>query len=331
MKIPKNCFYVILYAIFAVMIAPAVWTQQNQPLSLMAAIEESGKQIAAQLPPKSRVAIVAFKSLNDALSDFIMEELTGALFDRGIEVADRQNLSYVFQELNFQMSGDMSDETAMSIGKFLGANMVIIGQLVYIGSDYRYQTSAIHVEQATRSSVIRLTVRNNQETQSMFEAFANEQGTVKNVKYGVSEDKMPQTAGTFLDRGILFASQGERDKAVSDFDMAIRFDPNLDMAYFLRTRLLWPNNEFTQQLPMPDRFKISDVLDADTFFVASFPDIGIAGIKAYVEKVKNAGFIIGEKINDNNNMYVFEAGNAKGYKVHIYSAAGASGISMTKN
>ena len=60
-------------------------------LSLEEAIEQSAQRIAAELPPGSRVAIVAFESPNDNLSDFIMEELTGALIDNKMEVADRQN------------------------------------------------------------------------------------------------------------------------------------------------------------------------------------------------------------------------------------------------
>jgi len=70
-------------------------------LSLMEAIEQSAEKIKNDLPHGGRVAIVAFESPNDNLSDYIMEELTGALVDRGIEVADRQNLDYVFKELNF--------------------------------------------------------------------------------------------------------------------------------------------------------------------------------------------------------------------------------------
>jgi len=72
----------------------------NAGLSLMDAIEQTAEKITGDLPAGSRrVAIVAFESANDNLSDYIMEELTGALFDRKIEVADRQNLEFVYKEL----------------------------------------------------------------------------------------------------------------------------------------------------------------------------------------------------------------------------------------
>jgi TolB-like protein len=116
---------------------------------LLEAVEQSSEKIVGELPRKSRVAIVVFESENNNFSDFIMEEITGALVDQGIEVADRQNLEYVYKELGFQISGDVSDETAQSIGKFLGVKLVITGQLINLGNSYRYRAIAIHVEKST--------------------------------------------------------------------------------------------------------------------------------------------------------------------------------------
>jgi tetratricopeptide (TPR) repeat protein len=200
----------------------------------MDAVEQTGEKIAGELPKGSRVAIVAFESESDNVSDFVMEELTGALFDRGIEVADRQNLDYVYQELKLQMSGDVSDESAKSIGKFLAADMVITGQLLNIGSTYRYRTSAVNVETAVRASVTRLDIKNDTAMKSMVTALANQKTTVKVAKYGVSEDRTPQTAGTFLDRSFMFAKQFNAEKAMADVNEAIRLNPNLAPAYSAR-------------------------------------------------------------------------------------------------
>jgi len=221
---------------FVLLFIACASTGSGTGLSLMDAIEQTAEKIAAELPKRSRVAIAAFESSNVNLSDYLMEELTGALIDRGIEVADRQNLEYVYKELNLQMSGDVSDESAKSIGKFLGASTVIIGQLIDISSVYRYRTSAVSVEEAARTSVTRLNVRNDKETQRMVTAIAKQQTAVKSAKYGVSENKAPDTAGTFLDRGILLASQGEFAMAIEDFTQALNLNPNLSSAYILRGR-----------------------------------------------------------------------------------------------
>jgi tetratricopeptide (TPR) repeat protein len=209
---------------------------EGDGLSLAEAIEQSAEKIAADLPAGSRVAFAAWESPNAGLSDYIMEELTGALVDRGMEVADRQNLEYVYRELDFQMSGVVSDESARFIGKFLGADLVITGQLTELGGPYRYRVNAINVEHATRDSVTRLDVRGDAATRRMVTALANQKTAVKTASYGEGGTSAPGTAGAFLDRGITLASQREWEMAIADFTEAIRLNPNLSAAYLLRGR-----------------------------------------------------------------------------------------------
>jgi tetratricopeptide (TPR) repeat protein len=235
----KRFLLILLAAALFAACASSGGANSGDRLSLLEAIEQSAEKIADELPKGSRVAIVAFESENENLSDFIMEEITGALFDRGMEVADRQNLEYVYRELGFQMTGDVSDETAQSVGKFLGAQMVITGQLQSLGGTYRYRASAVHVEKAARASVTRHTVRNDRETQEMVTALANQRVVVKTAKYGVSENTVKKSAGTFLDRGILFASRGDYEMAIADFSEALKLDANLGAAYILRGRALY--------------------------------------------------------------------------------------------
>jgi tetratricopeptide (TPR) repeat protein len=212
---------------------------EGDGLSLAEAIEQSAEKIAADLPTGSRVAIVAWKSASLGLSDYIMEELTGALVDRDMEVAERQNLEYVYRELDFQMTGTVSDESARSIGKFLGADLVITGQLTELGGPYRYRANAIHVEHATRDSVTRFDVRGDAAMRRMVTALANQKSAVKTASYGESGTSGPRTAGAFLDRGITLASQGEYESAIADFTEAIKLNPALSAAYLLRGRAVY--------------------------------------------------------------------------------------------
>ena len=142
-------------------------SEAGSGLSLQEAIEQAAERIAADLQPGSRVAVIAFESPNDRISAHILEEIAGALFDRGIEVADRQSLEHVLGELDFQMSGYVSDESALSIGQFLGAELVITGQLRHLGATYRFQVNAVNVEDATQRSVTRLDVRNDSAMQAL--------------------------------------------------------------------------------------------------------------------------------------------------------------------
>ena len=143
-------------------------------LSLQDAIEQSAKSIAEELSAGSRVAIVAFESANDKLSEYIMEELSAEFLKNKVRVVDRQNLQHIQQELNFQMSGYVSDESAMSIGKFLGATIVITGELINVGKAYRYRVSMIDVEEARRGTLLRYDVRNDRAMQRLVTTLGNQ-------------------------------------------------------------------------------------------------------------------------------------------------------------
>ena len=216
-------------------------TKTNTGLSLLGAIEQSAQKIAADLPIGSRVAIVAFTSENDDLSNYIIEELSGALLDHKIEVADRQNLEYVYKELNFQMSGAVSDETAKSIGKFLGAELVITGQLTDMGDVYRYRTSAINLTTAVRSSVIRLDVQDDEGIRRMITAFNNQQSPAKNKKHVSDEQTISKTPGAFLDRGIRYLWWDDYDGAIAELTEAIKLNPDFATPYYVR------GNAYTQK------------------------------------------------------------------------------------
>jgi tetratricopeptide (TPR) repeat protein len=219
----------------------------REDLSLDGAIARSAGDIAAKLPQGTRVVIAAFESPHGNLSQYIMDEITGFLVDGSLEVADRNNLEYVYKELNFQMSGVVSDESARAIGKFLGAGYVLTGQLVNLGGRYRYRLNGINVETAIHESSTRLDVRNDRDFERMLAALRDAAPVVRTAGYGSGRTpgdgtppgRIPQTAGTFLDRGIMFASRGEYDMAIEDFTQALTLAPDLRAAWMLRGRALY--------------------------------------------------------------------------------------------
>ena len=72
------------------------------------------------------------------------------------------------------MSGYVSDESAMSIGKFLGATKVITGELINVGAAYRYRVSVIDVEEARRGTLIRYDVRNDRAMRRLVATLGNQ-------------------------------------------------------------------------------------------------------------------------------------------------------------
>jgi tetratricopeptide (TPR) repeat protein len=207
---------------------------EEDGLSLDEAIEQSAAEIAADLPAGSRVAIVGFSSEHESLSEYIMDELTGALVDGGLEVADRRNLAYVYKELGFQMSGDVSDESALSIGKFLAAEYVVLGQLIKAGGRYRYRLSGINVETAALAGSVRLDVRDSRAMTGLIADLRS--AKVSSPVAYKPPAAAPGNAGAFLDRGILFATRHDFELAIEDFTEAIRLDDKLAAAYVFRGR-----------------------------------------------------------------------------------------------
>jgi TolB-like protein len=163
----------LLCAVLAAMTAAAAFAQSGTSregeLSLDQGIAQIAQGLERGLPAGSRVAVVEFASESANLSDYLMEELNFALLDEGLTVIDRANLDAVRKEQGFQMSGEVSDESAVSIGKFLGVDYVVTGQFRLTGAEYRLTVTLLNVESAARESAVRLDVRNDDRTRRLVE------------------------------------------------------------------------------------------------------------------------------------------------------------------
>ncbi|MCL2193846.1 MAG: CsgG/HfaB family protein [Treponema sp.] len=101
------------------------------------------------LPEGSMVVFMNVQSDSEQLSDFIIDELlANAVNDRVFTVVDRQQLDVIRTEQNLQLSGDVDDETALSVGRFLGAQTIVSGRISSLGGHYRLTIRALEVETA---------------------------------------------------------------------------------------------------------------------------------------------------------------------------------------
>jgi tetratricopeptide (TPR) repeat protein len=243
----KKSITVLGLIVLILLIACASTESGNETgLSLEEAIEQSAAEITSRLPAGTRVAIAAFDSEHQNLSNYIMDELSGTLTGSSLEVTDRRNLDFVYKELGFQMTGDVSDETAASIGKFLGAQYVITGQFLKTGGNYRYRVSGINVETAVQESSSRLDVRNSRSFQSLLADLRSAKVTAPTAYSRPTSP--PGTAGAFLDRGILFAIRGDWELAIADFTEAIKLDTTLAAAWAFRGRALIASVSFILEI-----------------------------------------------------------------------------------
>jgi TolB-like protein len=95
---------------------------------------------------RSRLAIVGITATDPNEATFYVNELTIQLVNsRKYTVVDRNDVDKVLMEQNFQMSGYVDDNAFVSIGKFIGATVVITGNITGNGSQKRLVIKAIDV------------------------------------------------------------------------------------------------------------------------------------------------------------------------------------------
>jgi len=260
----KKQIFANIVTIAVISLLSCATAEGGSVLSLQGAIEQSAERMVRDFPHGTRVAVVAFESESDNLSDFIMEELAVTLGRLEIEVADRQNLEFVFQEQRFQMSGYVSDETFQSIGQMLGAELVITGRLWDIGVLRRFIITATHMETVLRTSPPSLDVRNDRAMRNMIAALNRQATTARVDRHGISDHAVPRTAGAYLDRGLLFFQRGDDDIAILDFTEAIRLNPSFAIAYNWRGRVhqeMWNHElaiaDFDQAIRLNPNFSVA--------------------------------------------------------------------------
>ncbi|MDR2601896.1 MAG: penicillin-binding protein activator LpoB [Spirochaetaceae bacterium] len=125
----------------------------NSPgMNLDAAIREAAAQMEAKIPSNTMVALVSVASPSTAFSTQVLTRLESSIISSGkLVVVDRANLDKVREEQGFQLSGEVDDESAKSIGKLLGAGAIVTGSLADLGDAYSLTLKAINIETATVS------------------------------------------------------------------------------------------------------------------------------------------------------------------------------------
>jgi hypothetical protein len=90
----------------------------------------------------------------------------------------------------------------------------------------------------------------------------------------------------------------------------------------------WESNEYTKLVPKPE-IAINAAGESSMGYSADFNKPTLEQVKAYVEKVKAAGFNVGA-YESNGDMYSYTAKNADGWKVLISWSQGQSGVLISK-
>ncbi len=91
-------------------------------------ITEASDLFASYAGGSEKLSVVGIEGEYGTLSDTLTYDLETALINRGCIVLDRDNQEKVIEELEFQTSGLVDDDEAISIGHMMGADAIIVGE-----------------------------------------------------------------------------------------------------------------------------------------------------------------------------------------------------------
>jgi hypothetical protein len=148
-------FFVLVLIVSCTSQAPvqpghSVSTENGVPLDV--ALSTIAAYYTENLPSNTKIALLSFESDARLLSDYIFEELCIKFEDHSsFTLVDRQNLELIQREMEYQLSGAVSDESMQSIGNQFGPQTLVYGKITPLGGEYRLVVHATDVERAVTS------------------------------------------------------------------------------------------------------------------------------------------------------------------------------------
>jgi hypothetical protein len=112
------------------------------------AVNRAGEKFVNGLPAGITIAVMGVSSGDTETAAFITGELQYRLVEANkFKIVDRKSLEAVYSERDFQYySGDVDDDSMVSMGKMLGANVVIVGDISGSGNSRRLDLKALDVQ-----------------------------------------------------------------------------------------------------------------------------------------------------------------------------------------
>jgi TolB-like protein len=158
--------------------------------------KEAAGRIEEQIKSGTKIAILNFNSSSDQFSIYVIDELTANFLDtRKLTIIDRKEIDLIRGELNFQLSGEVSDDSMQQLGKILGAQTIVSGSLMEIGDSYRIVIRALAVQTATVEVQYRTDIANDNRVRALLASgkSPNNRNVNNNVRPATSQTTVEQT------------------------------------------------------------------------------------------------------------------------------------------
>ncbi|MDR0442263.1 MAG: penicillin-binding protein activator LpoB [Treponema sp.] len=133
--------------VYVIKQSSAMATEQRQKFTQ--AIDRASSTLISEMAANETVAVISVSSNNQETASFVMDELEFQLVSsKKFKMVDRKTIDSIRAEQNFQMSGDVSDDSAVSIGSMLGATIVMTGTISSSNNIQQLTLKALDVKTA---------------------------------------------------------------------------------------------------------------------------------------------------------------------------------------
>jgi len=133
-----------------------VASEKENQRRLEGALDKAVETLVKNLPQNSNIAILNMESSDASVAKYAVDELEFKLVNsKKFRIVDRRRIDQIRNEQKFQLSGDVDDNSAVSIGKVLGANIVITGSISGSGNSQRLFLRVLDVQTAQITTMVR--------------------------------------------------------------------------------------------------------------------------------------------------------------------------------
>ena len=147
------------------------------------ALQKTAEEFSSSMKKNTTIAIVGIASESQDLSDFMLDDLTLRFVQiKKVTVANRANLDAIKTEMNFQLSGEVSNDSIQQLGAMAGANVVIHGKFIPLGRKYSLTIQALNVSSAEVINICRYDIEEN-ETLKLLLGSSHTERKRKNTKW----------------------------------------------------------------------------------------------------------------------------------------------------
>jgi len=119
------------------------------------AVDNASPQIVRSLSSGMRIVVLGGSTSGGSYADYAIEDLEYNLVRAGFRLVDRREINLIRGEQNFQMSGEVDDNSAVSIGKMAGAQAVVVISINYSNKTGRLTLKGLNAQTSEIIAMVR--------------------------------------------------------------------------------------------------------------------------------------------------------------------------------